>query len=494
VTLDGSLGLPALPGVSLLVPTVNFTVKRTLAWGYNEMQEVFRTAAAVTGNLTLVQSGPGASSSSSSANTPSVTCVFVGLLYMSSTTYPGPGLTSNYQWSGNVTLSPDPWTALGLVSPSASPAPSPAKKRLLLSAAAPGSVALEQPEGGSAAAAAAGCGFGGGGISGDEETCPNTETSTRHLLQANNSSSNTPAANIAVSGSMRVLEYSALAPSLADEAARGDGEVWLDSLGAIRMRGKVPESLVPAWKQIQQAKGGALSGYKAIAKKLGVAPFWAIIGGGILAVGLFIFLMWCCCCRKPRGGGAGGPNQGEVVSVVLGPQNMMMAPGYPPHRGASSSYTTSPAAVAGGGGMGGSMVRGRPQVYIHEAGPLSPGASGAQSDPSYSSGTKARRGSSYTNSGDPNGHQIGPWWGEEEAQRTVSPMSRGMSPAGMLRVNSPPTSRSGSPSPAASSRGRQQQQHHRPREERHGRSGARRSQLNDSRGTPPHSPRRSAWD
>jgi hypothetical protein len=282
-----------------------------------------------------------------------------------------------------------------------------------------------------------------------------------------------------------VLEYSAMTPSLADDAARDDGEVWLDPLGAMRMRGKVPESLVPLWKRSQMTKRGALSGYLAAAGRLGgIAPFWAIIGGGILAVGLFIYMMWCCCCRKRRGGTGPGRNQ-EVFTMVLDHQDMM-SPGYSPHRGAGGSYTTSTAAVAAGG-RGGSRVRGKPQV-VDEASHLSPGASGAQSDPSYSSsGTKTRQGSSYTNSGDPNGNQIPPWWGEEEAHRTVTPMSCGMSPAGMLRVNSPPSSRSGSPNP----QGHQQQQQ---QQYGHGRSGARRGQLGDRGNTPSHSPRRSAWE
>jgi hypothetical protein len=466
VNLDGSLGLLALPGVSLLVPTVNFTVQRAMTWGYSELQEVFRTAAAITGNLTLIQSGPGGTSSSS--DTSAVSCQLFGLMYMTSTTYPGPGLTSNYQWSGNVTLSPDPWAGLGLVSPVAS-----SSKRHLLTVH---SGTLEEQ--------------------GQQETSTRrVSRSSRHLAQSA-ASPGTPA-SIQVSGSVRVLEYSAVAPNLADEAGRGDGEVWLDAIGAIRMKGKVPESLIPGWKQIQQAQGGAVSGYQALATKLGgVAPFWVMIGGGVLALVLFGTLVWWWCWRTRQGE---HQDQGGLVTPMMLGAGMVVPPGYTQQPLCGASYTSSPAAAAGYNPATMSLaagVRGTPQVYIHEPSSVSLGAGAYMGDNnSFTQQAKARRGSSHTTEPPANSRNaITPWWGEEEAPRTVSPMSRGLMSPNMLRVNSPPTSRSGSPSPGVSPTGRSNH-HHRYREE--GRSGGhrgqRRSQLGDSKGPTPESPRRSAW-
>lgn len=462
VTLDGSLDLLASPGVSLLFRIANFTAQRTLMWSYAASREVFITTAAVAGNVTVQGSWPASTgSSSSSSNTPpSVACQLLGVLSMTSITYPGPGMTSNYVWSGNITLSPDPWAALGLVSPAGSP--DPPAKRLLLSV---GSGVLGQPAGAPS--------FGVTSSSTGKHATTVDACSAPHLTQPphvhaehhssrqlqQSSDSPTPStvttASMQVSGTVRVLEHDADAPGVGDEAARGDGQVWLDALGTIRMTGKVPEGLVPAWKRNPKEVGGVTKNtYQTLVERFGGVAwrFWALIGGGVLFV-LLLVVGLCCCWQRRKQRHRAMQEQG-IVSAVSGP-DMFTRPVW--SQGETKQSRSSPSCPQSGHpkDIRSALVlgeEGRGMAFSNHALGDDNGRAAWRAPGQYKEASLASQPTTSTST-------IAPWWEGVQA-RTTSPSGQRPPPSG---------------------------------HERRGRNG-RQLAAGERNSTPKHSPRRTAWD
>jgi hypothetical protein len=105
---DNNTDPPLVLGLEAVLDT-----QRLLQWQYNSSQGQFVTQVAINGTW-QVEAGD------------TTTPVTVdGTLQLESSEWPGPGFTGEYDWGGELTLSPDPWSLL--------PKPATAHRRQLLS-------------------------------------------------------------------------------------------------------------------------------------------------------------------------------------------------------------------------------------------------------------------------------------------------------------------------------------------------------------------------
>jgi hypothetical protein len=223
-SFDGSLLLSAT-GQELAWPAAQVEVRRALLWSYSGSLEAFTASVALYGQVTVAVMTNTTGVWGVQAGGSEVVCTVGGEMVLSSKVYPGPGLSGSYTWAGTLTMSPDPWARLGLQSGEggatpAAAAPAGHRRRMLHNAAGVGGQAA-------------------GGAS-------------REVLQAGGGSS-AGGVEQPVYGAIRVLEAGAAAPSPVKDAERGDGLAHLDMEGQVVLVGRVPDALIPYWKQPPQA-------------------------------------------------------------------------------------------------------------------------------------------------------------------------------------------------------------------------------------------------
>jgi hypothetical protein len=236
---SGGLEMQLQPGLSLS--------QRSLHWTYQAGSDTFAAAADLAWNVSAVALSA-AAAPSNTERVPSLACVLSARLQFTSKVYPGPGLSGGYSVAGTLGIAPDPWVYFGLAPPST------------------GNDTASTPPPPSPPAAA------GGG---------RRLTSTGRRLQQGSTLSAQP-----VSGWMQVVELAPSAVSSAADAARGDGQAWVDDKGQVTVTGAgIPASQVPAWKQT-----GVQSIYKT---KTWPAWLYVVVGfGGVTVVNVLVVLCW----------------------------------------------------------------------------------------------------------------------------------------------------------------------------------------------------------
>jgi hypothetical protein len=146
----------------------------------------------------------------------------------------GPGFTGMYAWSsGLLVLQPDPFVALGM----ASPAPTSGHRLLRQSGTADASPTAVAEQ--SNVWATKQCSRTGGDHQGHKQgsSCPAAELG-RALLQAP-ATPFSSSSGASVHGLVEAKEMGASSPTRAKDGLRGDGRVWVDEAGAIRVVGEV---------------------------------------------------------------------------------------------------------------------------------------------------------------------------------------------------------------------------------------------------------------
>jgi hypothetical protein len=122
---------------------------------------------------------------------------------------------------------------------------------------------------------------------------------------------------------MQVSELSPSAASSAADAARGDGQAWVDDKGQVTVAGAgVPANQVPAWKQT-----GVQSVYK---PKTWPPWLYVVVGfGGVTVVNVIVVVCWLLvqrwAARRQAAGQVTSGDAGCVVNTVqeLGPATSM---------------------------------------------------------------------------------------------------------------------------------------------------------------------------
>jgi hypothetical protein len=289
--LNGSAGLELQlqPGLSLS--------QRSLSWVYQAATGTFTATADLVWNVTAVAMSVAALPSNAD---PSLECVLTARLQFTSKAYPGPGLSGSYSVAGTLGIAPDPWVYFGLAPPSTGT----------------GTDATPTPPPPPAAA-------GGGG---------RRLARARRRLQQGSTLSAQP-----VSGLLQVSELAPAAASSAADAARGDGQAWVDDKGQITVTGAgIPANQVPAWKQT-----GVQSIYKS---KTWPAWLYVVVGfGGVTVVNVLVVVCWLLvqrwAARRQAAAQDSSGDAGCVVSAVPGqsPITSLRKPGSATAMGATTS-------------------------------------------------------------------------------------------------------------------------------------------------------------
>jgi hypothetical protein len=174
-------------------------------------------------------------------------------------------IAGTYNWFGPITLTPDPYAHWGIKD--ATPVAASGKRRQLLTtggadvaAAAGAATADPQPPG------VCDDGTGGYGVGAGDHQCSSSSSSSPDMVQQHNpaeilftplrrlqQSSGSSSMSAPVTGRVTLNETGVGTPSSAQDAARKDGQTWLDDMGEVQIIGPVSgcwvcwESLFKAW-------------------------------------------------------------------------------------------------------------------------------------------------------------------------------------------------------------------------------------------------------
>jgi hypothetical protein len=125
-------GPPLVLGLEAVVDTT-----RLVQWQCSSSSDQFYTETQINGTWQVAAAAAAGAGATTTATTP---VSVAGTLRLVSPGWPGPGFTGSYQWSGNLTVSPDPWSLLVTNS-----TPAPTRHRCQLLSAAGVSVGVSGP-------------------------------------------------------------------------------------------------------------------------------------------------------------------------------------------------------------------------------------------------------------------------------------------------------------------------------------------------------------
>lgn len=270
VVVNGSLMLSLL-GQELLWPATQLQVRRTLAWTYSNYLRAFTASVALSGEVMVAVLGQGPGVWLAEHGREQLNCTLAGQAVLSSNTKPGPGLSGNYSWVGELALLPDPWAYFGETTQDSSMK---GRRQVLQGFAS----------------------------SGDQK-----HSGGRGVLQANTSGVQ-HASLQPVSGDIHVKEHGTVAAAMVAGDKGSDGLRWLDSEGQVVVAGYVPE--VPPPQQEQVADPVVFH----------FIPLWAwlALAAAFLLLLCSVLFCWLVLLRKQRAGRRGEVSQVSVEPVAGG--------------------------------------------------------------------------------------------------------------------------------------------------------------------------------